>query len=516
MKKSDVTGQNKPLRFEEMLKKFSQLQKAPPVVLPKKGVTAPLEPVTSVTPAPSADPCAAPSGPVVVCVGSGLKVRQADLPEGVLRQVMEQLTWENPMFDRLARAGKRDPRVTRMLTGYLEDGDDLVMARGFASEFMRILQAHRLQGKYVDETLKPESAAFSFKGELYGYQKSAIQEMGSKRFGILSGLIGSGKKVVAAYLVARSGLPALVVVQSKVQAYQWVEVARRFLGLPEDQIGVIGDGRAELDRPFTVGINRTLVRHADDMAQRAGYLIVDQCDRVHLNIFFKIVRQFKSAHMLGLAVTGRRKDGLNGLMAAYVGPVLHRIPMDRVRREARMVRPAFQGQKTAFDYPYAEDWHAMMKALAVDPDRNDLLATDILMATADRGARAVVLCQLLVHMDALVKVLEKRHRPAGTLSGGTTERQMERLKDDFDRGKIQVLCVTGQSLPLLDPKVITHLFVASPLRSPEILSQAVGLLLRQPPDKAVQVVDYQDMEMHLAGSYRGRCRIYRDMGVSGV
>jgi len=254
----------------------------------------------------------------------------------------------------------------------------------------------------------------------------------------------------------------------------------------------------------------------DEMAPRVGYLVVDQCDYAHLNIFFKIVRRVASPYMLGLAVTGRRKDKLNGLMAAYVGPVLHRIPMERVRREARMTRPEFVGRQTAFDYRYQDDWGAMVKALALDGDRNTLLVTDILMATADKKARAVVLCQLLVHMEVLVKQLEKRYRKAVTLSGKTPQGRMDGIREDFNKGKAQVLCVTGQSLPLLKPKRITHLFIASPLRSPEILSQAVGLLLRMDPNTRVQVFDYQDKPVNLAGSYRGRLRVYRDMGVVGV
>jgi len=456
-----------------------------------------------------------PSRPVRIRVERELRVALADLPEGVVDRVAQRLTFRNPIWVRSHRAGTLTPEITRELTCYWEGDGYLYMTRGFASEFLRILQAHRVLGQYDDCTLRAGEAPFRFYGRLYAYEMEAVEAIRARRFGTIVGTTGAGKKVISLYLAAERQVPVLVIVQTKSMAYQWLELAGQFLGLSDNTLGLIGDGRQERGRLFTVAIHRSLYRMLDDIAESIGFLIVDGCDQCNLNTFFKFVRHIPSAYMLGLAASGKRDDKLTQLMYAYIGPRLHQIDTERVFRESTVVRPVFVGKDTEFDWDYREDWKAMVAALSVDPDRNRQILLDVLAETAaSREARAVVIVERLIHLEALRKAFEANHRECAMVSGQTSEGDLSGILQAFDKGKVQVICVTGKSFGVLDVKKISCLFVASPLRNPAILAQAVGRLLRSKlGDHVPRVYDYRDRPVVLQGSYRGRMRVYRDMGV---
>ena len=126
----------------------------------------------------------------------------------------------------------------------------------------------------------------------------------------------------------------------------------------------------------------------------------------------------------------------------------------------------------------------------------------------------MVLVERLVHLEALQKTFKANYRDCILISGKTKKDQLPVVFEMFNKGKTQIICVTAKSFNLLNVDRITHLFVASPLRHPENLCQAVGKLLwSKPGDDPPKIFDYRDRPTHLQGSYRGRVRVYRDMGV---
>ncbi len=129
----------------------------------------------------------------------------------------------------------------------------------------------------------------------------------------------------------------------------------------------MGDGKRELDRELIVAIDKSLYRHIDLLAPKVGLLVVDHCDRAHLNIFFKIVRKVASPYMLGLATAAKRDDGLTGLMTAYLGPVLHTVPVERVYQGFSAKRPLLIKRPTRFDFDYRENYGEMLRLTQGSP-----------------------------------------------------------------------------------------------------------------------------------------------------
>ena len=154
------------------------------------------------------------------------------IPDGVFKDVKRHLTFRNPLHKAMAWSAPAamTPKITEQLTCWHVEEGILYVARGFAGRLVRILHAHRIKAVYKDQTNKAEDLpGVVFHGELERYQWDVIRDIGDRRFGILTGPIGSGKKVMALYLISQARVPALVVVRHKWQLYQWKEVAEQFL-----------------------------------------------------------------------------------------------------------------------------------------------------------------------------------------------------------------------------------------------------------------------------------------------
>lgn len=491
--------------FERLRMRFERPPVAP--AAPPGGVREP------VVPAPGAHTDLVQTDPhlskIEVRIGAELRVRTADLPEAVMTAIDRQLTFRNPIHKAMMRRGRVKEGVTRYLRAFYINGEDLIIARGWTSSFIRILQAHRITAIFIDQTCCPAANRFfCFKGSLYGYQMDGVGDVVMRRFGIISGPIGCGKKVMALYLMARFQVPVLVVVRYKWQLYQWATLAGQFLDQGEEIVGIVGDGKAQIDKPLVVGIDKSLYRLADKLAETTGFLIVDRCDQMQLNGFFKVVHRIRSCRMLGLATSPKRDDGLTQLMTAYVGPILHKISMEDVSRELRVTPPVLIVRDTAFDWELRDDYGDMVSALALDEDRNRLILADILAETAAPTNRALVICERQKHMDRLVELLMENHRQAACVHAGTKDPALESLLIRYNKKDLQVICVTARSIERVVSPGIHRLFMASPVAHSAHVAQAVAKVVRKDAEIPARIFDYVDRPAHLKGTFQRRMKVY--------
>jgi len=80
-------------------------------------------------------------------------------------------------------------------------------------------------------------------------------------------------------------------------------------------------------------------------------------------------------------------------------------------------------------------------ALAVDPERNERIVTDVLAETAIKGgARTVVLVERLVHLEALQKTFKANYRDCILISGKTKKDQLPVVFEMFNKENSDYLC----------------------------------------------------------------------------
>ena len=376
-----------------------------------------------------------------------------------------------------------------------------------------IFHQHRIHFELCDNTPLFPVETFKFHGSLLDYQSRALKEMGNRRYGILVAPTGCGKKMLALNLINKRKLPVLVIVRSKYRFYQWKEIILRYLGIDSNEIGLIGDGHQVMNKKITIAIDRTLYRHIDELKEKIGFIILDQCDTANLKIFINAVAPVASRYVLGLSRRPQRSDGLTGLMLAHVGPILHTIETLHIAGEIRHGNQLFKIHKSSFSFTYNDNHSEMITDLCHDNERNQLIAEDILYEASHAKSKVWVISERIQHLQALKKLVSSAYQTSvAIITGKTTDKERERICDQFEKGKLKVIMTTLKGVENAQIKRTNALIVASPFKYDFPLITAMGALHGDSMKGAPIIHDYADQPEILKISLKQRIRGYRRLG----
>ncbi|HQP25840.1 MAG TPA: helicase-related protein [Smithellaceae bacterium] len=452
-----------------------------------------------------------------ITLTSNIRFDMSALPDVFVADLKEALIIHNPAYInvlRYARGGGRFD-VAQFLFCIWQDGNDFVMPRGFARQLFNLCHKHRIVFEVEDRSSSCQETDFTFSGSLYGYQHDALVNLEKRRFGILAGPIGCGKRVTALALITKHKRPALIIVKTRRELYLWKETIKRFLGLDEKEIGQIGDGVRRIGK-ITVTIIDSLYRAWDEIKTSFGFLIIDCAETTNLNVYRKIVLSYDGYYMLGLCNQRERADGLTNLMTAYLGDVLHEIKLPGKFAALGALRPKLIVQTTAFAYLYREDFKEMITALCRDEQRNALIITDLLHECSKSSVRVLALSDRVEHLKSIKEAIAQAHGlDAAVITGETSEKDRQTILEQFQRNK-GLLLMTFRSLSAIELPGINRLFVLTPMKNGDYISHAAGALIagNTSNDEPGAIYDYRDIQVSvLDSSYQKRRKLYGSMGV---
>ena len=448
-----------------------------------------------------------------IVVDNKLTLPKKFLSDDLVLLLKERLIFENPGYFNRVRFGKlkrgEEPWIFCMWQSV--DGKHLIIPRGFTHDLVQILHGHRLKPELIDRTRKPQKVDFLFMGGLYGRQIEALEELRPYRFGILKAGLGSGKKVTCLKLACERHCAVLVIVKTKRQLHQWAALVHRFIMSADEHLGFVGDGHQDLNRNFTIAIDRSLYRCLSDIIPRVGFLVIDQCHLANLKIFYQIVLLMDCPYMLGISNVSKRGDGMDGLMRAFLGPV--RCEMRPPEGRDSMPKPILTVRETAFTFDYKENYGQMIGKLVRDDERNDLILTDVLAETASPKARGLIISERVAHLKILQELLRGNYKKAAIINSRVTEKQRVQIFHEFDRGALQVILTTLKSLSDVEVEFVNRIFVSTPAKVGEHMSQVINRLLTGKNDEPGRIFDYLDRNVNvLRASFSRRLKFYRLVG----
>ncbi|MDZ7695786.1 MAG: DEAD/DEAH box helicase [Deltaproteobacteria bacterium] len=451
---------------------------------------------------------------VRIIVSSDTRI-EGHLPFDVWHPLKKRLTFTNPAWIENEKYGYWQGNTPKTLSyiSRADNGASTIIPRGFTGQLMGYLSDHRMPYTLEDQTRRLNEVSFGFNGNLYPFQEEAVARMQQKRFGVLDSPTGSGKTVMALYLIARRRQPALVICHTKELLYQWRDRAAEFLDLTPDEIGLIGDGKVSMGEHLTVGIINSVYKRAKALRERVGHLIVDECHRTPSRTFTEAVSTFDSRFMLGLSATPYRRDGLSRLIYFFIGDPVHHITPKTLQTLKRIMKPRLIVRETAFDYAYEDDYQEMVKHLTADPRRNRLIVTDVLKATEGPGI-SLVISDRKEHSAVLYYLLREKRRIrllTGDIPGGERSGIIEALQ----KGEVQILVATAQLIGEgFDFKGLSNIFLTTPVSFTGRVKQYVGRILRTAEGKQEAVIyDYLDKPGVLQASFKSRCAAYWELGI---
>ncbi len=439
----------------------------------------------------------------------------SDVPPHLYELLTEKLKFPNPKYVENARMGRWNRGVKKELRFYRRlRGRRLSIPRGYIRQL--ITTCRRLKIDYAIEdrrrTLPPVS--FTFDGRLRPFQRQAVQRMLSKEFGTLNSPTGSGKTVMALYIIAQRQQPTLVVVHTKDLAHQWVNRIEEFLGEAGQDIGFIGGGKKKIGKKITVALVQSLYKCTDEVAPKIGHLVVDECHRTPSRTFTDAVTDFDARYMLGLSATPWRRDNLSRLIFWHLGDVHHEVEKQDLIRSGNVLPADIIFRETDFK-PFFDPVHEYSKMLAeltANDERNRLIAGDVATEAAGREGVCLVLSDRKKHCEILHALLKfGHHLEADVLTGDLSSGQRLSVLDRLHAGDIQVLIATGQLVGEgFDCPGLSTLFMATPVSFSGRVIQYLGRILRPAPGKTnARVFDYVDVHVPpLVKAAQARKRTY--------
>jgi len=430
------------------------------------------------------------------------EIRVSGLPYNAAARITNALSILNPKFLENKKYGRWNGNTKSLLKYYKivksTSKSEMIIPRGFAFHLLRILKEMNIAWNIIDSRLSLPGIAFNSQINLKNYQLEAVSKILKKDFGVLSAPTGSGKTVMACHLIAERKQPTLVIVHTKELLNQWIARVETFLGVPCENVGIIGSGKYSFG-DITISLVQTLAkRDLCDIAKHFGHVIVDECHRIPSRTFADVLSHFSGKYQLGLSATPYRSDGLSKLILYYVGNVVHEISETSLVETGQILRAEIVSRETSFSYDYKDetDYQPMISAMITDKKRNMLIASDV-AAESQKGEYCIILSDRRIHCHTLGEMLINEGVDCSVLIGETPKHEREDIISRLDEGSLRVVVATGQLLGEgFDCKKLSRIFLTIPMSYKGRIKQYIGRVLRTCHGKdGAKVYDYVDSEV---------------------
>ncbi len=454
---------------------------------------------------------------IIITIDNEISINKGSLPDAVTKDIRDQLTFINPQYVKNQKYNRSNQNTPEYLNYLKKKGNNLIIPRGFIYQLIGILKNYNVDYKIINKTRKLPQVDFYFKGKLYDYQQVAVEKIISKRFSVLQSPTGSGKTVIACDVIAKQKQPALIIVHTKELLYQWQARIEQFLGISKDKIGLIGDSNKTIGTKITIAIINSLKKCIDEVKDRIGFLIVDECHRTPSKVFSDAVKVFDCGYMLGLSATPYRNDGLTKLIYFHVGDKVHYISATELQKTNMIMTATLKKRDTNFDFPYNDNYPEMLNNLIRDCDRNELIVNDVIEAIQNGSGIGLILSDSKDHCKKLYQMLADRDIETSLLTGDIAPKKRKTIVAELSHGHIKALVVTSQLIGEgFDLKHLSSIFLCTPMSSAGRLTQCIGRILRiaEGKNKAV-VYDYVDKNVGVLdySFWSRRCDTYKELGI---
>ncbi len=459
-------------------------------------------------------------------LGNEIYIARNDLPPVLRNRLVRLAAFQNPEFYQAQAMRLPTYNKPRIIACAEDHPQHIGLPRGCLNDAKMLLSDLKIKLVIQDERYEGKPLDLVFRGQLRPEQQAAVDAMIDHDTGVLSATTGFGKTVIAAWLIARRGVNALVLVHRRQLLEQWVERLSAFLGLPAKAIGRIGAGRKKPTGTLDVAIIQSLVRKGvvDDLVGRYGHLVVDECHHLSARSFEQVARRAKAKFVTGLSATITRKDGHHPIIFMQCGPVRHRVNA-KEQAAARpfghtvFVRPTSFRPVGMADPDSRRQFHALYDGLVADEARNGLICDEVVQVVRE-GRSPIVLTERNEHVDRLARQIAPQVRHLIVLRGGmrrkerdATTARLSAIPENAER----VLLATGRYIGEgFDDARLDTLFLTLPVSWHGTIAQYVGRLHRLYDRKReVRVYDYADLNVPmLAKMFDRRCRGYEAVGYS--
>ena len=448
-----------------------------------------------------------------ILLAEWIKVPADGLPPMLERKLHERLVFTNPDYELRHNRGEWIGNIPAQISCLKQKGRNYLIPRGFFDQFIDLCKRFQVPYKITDRRRYLEPVPIEFHGELKNYQQDAAEAVLEHDCGTLVGGHKSGKTVIALYTIAQRRQPALIIIPKIDLLDGWLKKIASFLQIPSSEVGIFSGGVHQVGKQITIGHTGEVMRFWRNIADKIGYLIVDESQRSPSKVLTNLIPNFDCRYMLGLSNTIERKDRLFKLIYHYLGEVVYTIN-EKDAREGRGIIPGkVIARTTNFSYPYHSraDYPPMIRELMTDSERNRIIANDV-EAELKQGENQVLILSGGEDHDRALRT-ELAGRGIEAVSCGpllpAQGQEFEGGHENLGRSrppvpKAEVLLLSpstlAQSGQMLKSNVI---FLAMPVYFKKSLAGAIRDVFVDGdiPDARLKIYDYVDTRVGILDNY---------------
>src|SRR3954467_8963713 len=393
-------------------------------------------------------------------------------------------TTDRPVLEEVLRA----KRVQGMLGQRIDDDTVVVHAseRGNLKQALLKLgwpaedYAGYVDGEAHPITLREEGWS------LRAYQGGGVESCCDGGSGVVVLPCGAGKTIVGAAAMAEAGATTLILVTNTVSGRQWKRELIARTSLTEEEIGEYSGERKEI-RPVTIATYQVLTTrrggtfsHLDLFGARDWGLVI--YDEVHLlpAPIFRFTADLQARRRLGLTATLVREDGREGDVFSLIGPKRYDAPWKDIEAQGWIAPAECTEVRVTLT-----DAERMAYAGTDAEERYRVAATartklPVVRALVDKHPNQQVLV-IGGYIDQLHELGEYLDAPI--LQGSTTNKERERLFDEFRSGSLKTLVISKVGNFSIDlPEAAVAIQVSGTFGSRQEEAQRLGRVLRPKAD----------------------------------
>jgi DNA excision repair protein ERCC-3 len=321
---------------------------------------------------------------------------------------------------------------------------------------------------------------------LRAYQREAVDGFWAGGSGVVVLPCGAGKTLVGAAAMATAKATTLILVTTTVAGRQWKRELVARTSLTPDEIGEYSGERKEI-RPVTIATYQVLTTrrggaftHLDLFGARDWGLVI--YDEVHLlpAPIFRFTADLQARRRLGLTATLVREDGREGDVFSLIGPKRYDAPWKDIEAQGWIAPAECTEVRVTLT-----DAERMAYAVTDTDERYRVAATartklPVVRALLEKhaGEQTLVIGGYIDQLHELGEYLD-----APIVQGSTTNKERERLFDEFRAGSLRTLVISKVGNFSIDlPEAALAIQVSGTFGSRQEEAQRLGRVLRPKAD----------------------------------
>lgn len=313
---------------------------------------------------------------------------------------------------------------------------------------------------------------------------------------------GSGKSLLAMYLINELRVKTLILVHKKNLMEQWQKGIKHTLGY---EPGIYGDGIKEI-KPITIGMIQTIAKDKSFNINNFNMIVVDEVHHLPADQTYDIVMKSNAYYKLGLSATPTREDGNEMKMFAAMGPIVKVATIKELINAGVLAKPKIE-YMNAPPGPGGNTYAMMYKNNITMNDMRNRMIAQKAQSLEKQGLSVLITVNQIRHGKTLEAMI-----PGSKFIHGQTKNDIrQQAMKDFESGKLHVMESTllneGSDIPTLDVIIL-----ASGGKSESAQIQKIGRALRTTDTKKTAlIIDVIDQGKWLRDHAQMRIKVYSEV-----